>query len=101
MKKEYEKDGDLIPDDITTDTKIIPLQIEKYVREGHDVEEAFRLAVNDFEGSHAISMLTDLAPGKLFLAQKGSGQAIFIGIAENHYIAASEVYGLVEETPIF
>jgi glucosamine--fructose-6-phosphate aminotransferase (isomerizing) len=101
LKKEYEKGGDLIPDDITTDTKIIPLQIEKYVREGHDVEEAFRLAVNDFEGSHAITMLTDLAPGKLFLAQKGSGQAIFIGIAENHYIAASEVYGLVEETPIF
>ena len=63
--------------------------------------EAFRRAVNDFEGSHAISMHTDLAPGKLFLAQKGSGQAIFVGIAEDHYVPSSEVYGLVEETPFF
>jgi len=101
LKKEFEKDGDFISEEITTDTKIIPLQIEKYICQGHDVEEAFRLAVNDFEGSHAISMITDLAPGKLFLAQRGSGQAIFVGIAEDHYMAASEVYGLVEEASVF
>ena len=65
---------------------------------GAPIEEAFRLAVNEFEGSHAISMHTDLAPGKLFLAQKGSGQAIFVGLAPDHYIAASELYGVVEET---
>ncbi len=65
------------------------------------MEEAFRLAVNDFEGSHAISMHTDLDPGKMFLAQKGSGQALFVGIAENHYLPTSEVYGFVEETNRF
>ena len=43
-------------------------------------------------------MHTDLAPGRLFLAQKGSGQAIFVGIAPDHYIAASELYGVVEQT---
>lgn len=101
LKKEYERQGGFIHKDITTDTKIIPLQIEKYILQGHDVEEAFRLAVNDFEGSHAISMHTDLAPGRFFLAQKGSGQAIFVGIAEDHFIPTSEVYGLVEETPFF
>ncbi|MDM8516784.1 SIS domain-containing protein [Desulfobacterales bacterium HSG16] len=85
-------------EEITTDTKIIPLQVERYIRDGHDVSEAFRLAVNDFDGSHAISMHTDLAPGKLFLAQKGSGQAVFIGLSDDHYIPASEVYGFVEET---
>jgi len=98
LKDEYEKSGDSIHQDITTDTKIIPLQIEKYLNRGMDVYEAFRMAVNDFEGSHAISMHTDLAPGKLFLAQKGSGQAIFIGLADNHYISTSEVYGFIEET---
>jgi glucosamine--fructose-6-phosphate aminotransferase (isomerizing) len=101
LKKEYERDGGFIHQDITTDTKIIPLQVGKYIQQGFDVDEAFRLAVNDFEGSHAISMHTDLAPGKLFLAQKGSGQAIFVGISEDHYVPSSEVYGLVEETPFF
>jgi glucosamine--fructose-6-phosphate aminotransferase (isomerizing) len=101
LKKEHEKTGCFIHQDITTDTKIIPLQVDKYVRQGFDVQEAFRLAVNDFEGSHAISMHTDLDPGRLFLAQKGSGQAIFVGISEDHYVPSSEVYGLVEETPYF
>ena len=98
LKADYERSGGRIPGDITTDTKIIPLQVEKYYRQGHDMREAFRMAVNDFKGSHAICMHTDAAPGKLFLAQKGSGQAIFVGIAEDHYMPASEVYGFVEET---
>ncbi len=98
LKADYERSGGKIPGDITTDTKIIPLQVEKYYRQGHDMREAFRMAVNDFKGSHAICMHTDAAPGKLFLAQKGSGQAIFVGIAEDHYMPASEVYGFVEET---
>jgi len=101
LKKEYERNGRFIHQNITTDTKIIPLQVGKYIQQGFDVAEAFRLAVNDFEGSHAISMHTDLAPGKLFLAQKGSGQAIFVGISEDHFVPSSEVYGLVEETPYF
>jgi glutamine---fructose-6-phosphate transaminase (isomerizing) len=98
LKAEYEARYDKIHTDINTDTKLIPLQIEHYLRLNNTIEEAFRLAVNDFEGSHAISMHSNLAPGKLFLAQKGSGQAIFVGIAKDHYIAASELYGIVEQT---
>ncbi|MCP4715998.1 MAG: SIS domain-containing protein, partial [Deltaproteobacteria bacterium] len=80
---------------------IIPLQIQKYITQGQSLSEAFRLAVNDFEGSHAIAMHSDLAPGKLFLAQRGSGQAIFVGLANEHYLPTSEVYGFVEETQQF
>jgi len=101
LKHRFEENGSRIPCEITTDTKIIPLQIQTYIDLGYGIAEAFRLAVNDFDGSHAIAMLTDLAPGKLFLAQKGSGQAIFIGLAQDHYIPASEVYGFVEETPFY
>ncbi len=101
LKRELELSGDRIHKDITSDTKIIPLMIGKYLRQGHPIDEAFRLAVNDFEGSHAISMHTDLAPGKIFLAQKGSGQTFFVGIAPDHYIPTSEVYGFVEETAQF
>lgn len=99
LKRDYEREtGNSIAGLITTDTKIIPLQIEKYLNTGKTVEESVRLAVNDFDGSHAIAMHTDLAPGKLFLAQKGSGQAMFVGLAEDHYVPASETYGFVEET---
>ncbi|MCK5419166.1 MAG: SIS domain-containing protein, partial [Desulfobacterales bacterium] len=101
LKAEFERNGDRIHSEITTDTKIIPLKIQQYFQQGHAVDEAFRLAVNDFEGSHAISMHTDIAPGKLFLAQRGSGQAVFVGIADEHYIPSSEVYGFVEETPYY
>ncbi len=101
LKSLVEASGRSIPEPITTDTKIIPLQIEHYLRTGVDVTEAFRLALNDFQGSHAIAMHTDLAPGKFFLAQKGSGQAVFVGLAEDHYMPASEVYGFIEETPRF
>ncbi|OQY01913.1 MAG: glutamine--fructose-6-phosphate aminotransferase [Desulfobacteraceae bacterium 4572_130] len=101
LKNEYEERYDKINKKISTDTKIIPLHIEHYLKQGFFIEEAFRLAVNDFTGSHAITMHTDLAPGKLFLAQKGSGQALYVGISPDNYIVASELYGLVEETQNF
>lgn len=101
IKQQLGSRGEAIPEEITTDTKIIPLQIEHYLQRGVSVEEAFRLAVSDFEGSHAITMHTDLAPGKFFLAQKGSGQAVFVGLAEDHYLPASEVYGFVEQTALY
>jgi len=99
LKEEFEKETkSSIPPQITTDTKIIPLQIQKYYDSGHHIEESFRLAVNDFKGSHAIAMHTAIAPGKIFLAQRGSGQTLFIGLGKEHYVTASEIYGLVEET---
>ncbi len=101
LKAAFEHTGGLIHHDITTDTKIIPLQIEKYIQKGFEIGTAFRLALSDFKGSHAIAMHTDLAPGKLFLAQRGSGQAIYVGIGEDHYMSTSELYGLVEETATF
>jgi len=101
LQQEFESHGGRIHPEVTTDTKMIPLTIEKHLKKGHDITEAFRLAVNEFEGSHAISMHTDLAPGKIFLAQKGSGQAIFVGLARDHYMPVSEVYGFVEETDTY
>ena len=95
-----EDEGSIAPE-LTTDTKIIPLQIEKYLRDGHDLTESFRLTVNDFEGSHAIAMTSDLEPGKMFLALKGSGQSIYIGMSSDQYMFSSELYGLVEVMPHF
>jgi glucosamine--fructose-6-phosphate aminotransferase (isomerizing) len=86
---------------VTTDTKIIPLQIEKYLYTGCDLPEAFRLALNGFEGSHAIAMQSNLEPDKIFLALRGSGQSLYVGLCDDKFIFSSEVYGLVEMTPRF
>ncbi|MGA2330533.1 MAG: SIS domain-containing protein [Syntrophales bacterium] len=101
LRNAIEEGEDLIAPHITTDTKIIPLQIEKHLLAGHDLTEAFRLAVNAFEGSHAIGMTSNTEPGKVFLALKGSGQSIYVGLAPEDYIFSSELYGLVEGTPFF
>jgi len=101
LLNELMRDDIVIDKAVTTDTKAIPLQIEHYLYQGHDLKEAFRLAVNDFEGSHAISMQSNLEPGKVYLALKGSGQSIYIGLCNDKYIFSSEVYGLVEETRYF
>ncbi|MEI7637760.1 MAG: SIS domain-containing protein [Syntrophus sp. (in: bacteria)] len=96
-----ETDRELIAPEITTDTKIIPLMIENYLSRGDDLAQAFQKAVNDFEGSHAIAMRSSVEPGKIFLALKGSGQAIYVGLNTDGYVFSSELYGLVEVTPFF
>jgi len=101
LYNELEIDKEPINPEVTTDTKIIPLQIEKYLKQGENLTESFRLAVNDFEGSHAIAMTSDLEPGKFFLALKGSGQSIYVGINADQYMFSSELYGLVEVMPHF
>ena len=101
LRDAIEAGGDVIAPEVTTDTKIIPLQIEKHLLAGHDLTESFRRAVGEFEGSHAIAMVSNAEPGKVFLALRGSGQSIYVGIAPDRYLFSSELYGLVEETPFF
>jgi glucosamine--fructose-6-phosphate aminotransferase (isomerizing) len=101
LRQSLEKHSEMISHRITTDTKIIPLQIEKYLKSGENLTDAFRLAVNDFRGSHAIAMTSNLEPDKMFLALKGSGQSIYLGVGEDQYTFSSELYGVVEITPHF
>ena len=83
---------------VSTDTKLIPLRIEHYLGTGFSLLDAFRLACNDFAGSFAIQMTSDLEPGKIFLAQKGEGQKLYIGISADGLAPSSELYGFIEET---
>ena len=62
-------------------------------------EAAFRATVARFEGSVAIAASTAGSPDELHLALCGSGQSLYIGLAEDAFVVASEPYGLVEETP--
>ncbi len=87
-----------IPAEITTDAKVIPTLVSRRVAAGEDLVDAFRLTVADFSGSVAIGACSASAPGRLLLALRGSGQALYVGLAEDSFVVASEPYGLVEET---
>jgi glutamine---fructose-6-phosphate transaminase (isomerizing) len=87
---------------ITTDAKVIPAVMARHVANGvSDLGEAFRRTVADFEGSVAIGAAAADHPDCLYLALRGSGQALYIGLADDCYVVASEPYGVVEETTSF
>jgi glucosamine--fructose-6-phosphate aminotransferase (isomerizing) len=57
--------------------------------------------VSAFEGSLAIGAMVGDEPGRLLLALRGSGQGLYVGLAEDAFVVASEPYGLVEMTGEF
>jgi glutamine---fructose-6-phosphate transaminase (isomerizing) len=83
---------------ITTDAKVIPTLVSRLAPGTTSLNEAFRRSVRTFDGSVAIAAASAAAPGDVLLALRGSGQALYIGLAEDTFIVASEPYGLVEET---
>jgi glucosamine--fructose-6-phosphate aminotransferase (isomerizing) len=88
----------VLNDEITTDAKVIPTLTSRAMLDGAGVVEAFRETVNQLEGSVAIAASSAAEPSDLLLALRGSGQALYIGLAEDAYIVASEPYGVVEDT---
>ncbi|HZD70812.1 MAG TPA: SIS domain-containing protein [Actinomycetes bacterium] len=87
-----------IPSEITTDAKVIPVLLGRRLDQGLEPAEAFRRTVVEFEGSFAIAAHTVADAGKLLLGVRGSGQGLYVGLAEDAFLVASEPYGLVAET---
>src|SRR5207237_1558526 len=92
-------EGLATPAEITTDAKVIPMLVSRRLAEGAAPAEAFRRTVATFEGSVAIAANAAADPGALLLALRGSGQALYVGLAAEAFVVASEPYGVVEETP--
>ena len=84
--------------EITTDAKVIPTLVSHRLAAGADLTTAFRDTVASFEGSVAIAASAAPHPDHLLLALRGSGQALYVGLADGCYVVASEPYGLVELT---
>jgi glucosamine--fructose-6-phosphate aminotransferase (isomerizing) len=82
---------------ITTDAKVIPALVARHAATA-PLAEAFRRTVAEFEGSVAIGVASAEAPSQLFLALRGSGQGLYVGLGDDCFIVASEPYGVVEET---
>jgi glucosamine--fructose-6-phosphate aminotransferase (isomerizing) len=92
-------EGLATPAEITTDAKVIPMLVSRRMAGGAGPVEAFRNTVTTFEGSVAIAANSAADPGAVLLALRGSGQALYIGLADDAFVVASEPYGVVEETP--
>ncbi len=90
-------DGLHFPAEITTDAKVIPALVARRTGAGVDLVEAFRSTVASFEGSVAIALQSAADPDCLLLAQRGSGQALYVGLAPDMFVVASEPYGVVAE----
>ncbi|MFZ9481954.1 MAG: SIS domain-containing protein [Ilumatobacteraceae bacterium] len=85
---------------ITTDSKVIPAIMSLHAAHTNgDLGEAFRRTVTEFEGSVAIGAQAAERPDEVYLALRGSGQGVYVGLADDMFIVASEPYGVVEETP--
>jgi glutamine---fructose-6-phosphate transaminase (isomerizing) len=91
-------DGLRIAPEITTDAKVIPTLVARRVSDGDDLTTAFRNTVASFEGSVAIGASASADPDRLLLALRGSGQALYVGVADGTYVVASEPYGVIELT---
>ena len=88
-------------DPITTDAKVIPALVDRGRSSGSTTLQAFLNAVTQFEGSVAIGYCAADEPDNMYLALYGSGQGLYVGLAEDRFIVASEPYGTVEETVHF
>ncbi|MBT9582470.1 SIS domain-containing protein [bacterium] len=93
--------GRTIPAKVTTDTKIIPVLVDYHFDRTKSMREAFCRTVSQCEGSIAVIMHNSLEPGRIYLALRGSGQALFVGLCRYGYVFASELYGVVEQTQRF
>jgi glucosamine--fructose-6-phosphate aminotransferase (isomerizing) len=91
------KHGLRIASTITTDAKVIPALVARHATTS-PLTEAFRRTVAEFEGSVAIAAASASSPSKLYLALRGSGQGLYVGLADDCFVVASEPYGVVEET---
>ncbi len=83
---------------ITTDAKVIPALVSRRLAAGESPAVAFRESVASMEGSVAIAASVARQNDRLYLALRGSGQALYVGVADEAFIVASEPYGVVEET---
>jgi glucosamine--fructose-6-phosphate aminotransferase (isomerizing) len=93
-----EREGLRLPPEVTTDAKVIPALVSRRLAEGFSAPDAFRRTVASFEGSVAVAAHVADDPSRLLLALRGSGQALYVGLADDAFVVASEPYGVVEET---
>ncbi len=82
-----------------TDTEVVVHQIYNHQAEGKDLLQSTRDAIAEFEGAYALGVVSNIEPGRLVAARRGSPLVIGVGIGEN--FIASDVAALLPVTRRF
>ncbi len=94
LKSQLEKEGHIFKSE--TDTEVIPHIIEKYMEQGHDLEDATRLAIGDLKGSYALAVIARDEPNKVIGVRKES--PLIVGKGTGEYFIASDVPAILKHT---
>ncbi|RQG91269.1 glutamine--fructose-6-phosphate transaminase (isomerizing) [Natrarchaeobius halalkaliphilus] len=78
-----------------TDTEVIPHLIQYFIDSGRDNETAFRRAIDELEGSYAITAMFS-GEHVLYAARKGS--PLVVGVEDDEFFLASDVPAFLEYT---
>lgn len=79
-----------------TDTEVLTMLIDSYIKKGKNLFEAVRYALNEIEGAYGLAVIHQNEPDKIVAARKGSPLVIGIGDGEN--FVSSDVNALVAHT---
>ncbi|MCF8240754.1 MAG: glutamine--fructose-6-phosphate transaminase (isomerizing) [Melioribacteraceae bacterium] len=79
-----------------TDTEVISNLIDRYLKQGNQLFQAVRYALNKVEGTYGIAVIYQNEPDKIIVAKKGS--PLVIGVGENENFIASDVNALIAYT---
>lgn len=79
-----------------TDTEIIAHLIEELYSNGTSFEDAFRMALNQLEGTYGLALITVHEPDRIYCARKGS--PLVVGVGENEYFVGSDATAIIGHT---
>ncbi len=94
LRRRLEEQGATITSD--TDTEIVAHLVSHRVREGHGLEEAVRLALQELHGAYAIAVLSAAEPDRLVVAKSAS--PLVLGIGNGEMFCGSDIPALLPYT---
>ena len=79
-----------------TDTEVIPHLLDKFMKEGLDLEKAVRKVIGVIEGAYALAAICTDEPNKVVATRKDS--PLIVGIGEDEYFVASDSPAILKYT---
>ncbi|PHA02667.1 glutamine--fructose-6-phosphate transaminase (isomerizing) [Bacillus pseudomycoides] len=96
LKNEYLQDVNFVSE---TDTEVIVQLVEKQMKTGLTVEEAFRKTLTLLHGSYALALLDAENPDMIYVAKNKS--PLLVGTGDNFNVVASDAMAMLQVTDQF